>query len=220
MKTSVKVAVLCVGLILLISALTDCSNDTDDADQGVYTSIEELSGKRIGIQIGAVFDKMTEDHVPDVKIYYFNSFPDTVVALKSNKIDAFPIARMAFSQYQATDDSLVQMEGDIDTLPMAYVFPRTEKGKALRDQMNEFLSGLRASGELEKIEEMWSGTDESAKAMIDYATLPDLNGRLTFLTEVPSRPIPISGTISLSDMIWISLPVSARSMAMRWMWWI
>ena len=126
MKTAAKTAALCIGLIILISALSGCGRKTEDADQGVYTSIEELSGKRIGIQMGSILDRMTEDHIPDVKIFYFNSFPDTVVALKSNQIDAFPVAGMAFSQYQATDDSLVLVEGEIGALPMAYVFPKND----------------------------------------------------------------------------------------------
>ncbi len=61
-------------------------------------------------------------------ILYFSSYPDTVIALKSNKIDAFPSSRMSFSQYQAADDSLTVIEGEIDSLPMAYAFPKNERG--------------------------------------------------------------------------------------------
>ena len=88
-----------------------------------------------------------EEHVENAKILYFSNFPDEVVALKSNKIDAFPCGRMVLSQYLATDDDLAILDEEIARFPAAYLFPKTAKGKALRDQMNVFLADLEKSGE-------------------------------------------------------------------------
>ena len=141
MKTSVKVAVLCVGLILLISAFTGCSNETDDADQGVYTSIEELSGKRIGIQIGAVLDKMTEDHVPDVKIYYFNSFPDTVVALKSIVTHEMQFAREISTRVFYMDEGTIYEEGTPEKI---FENPKREKTMRFMRRLKELMIDITA----------------------------------------------------------------------------
>ena len=85
-------------LLLTLWALAGCSKSDAGAGQGVYTSLGELAGKRIGVQIGTIFDRLTRERLPDAKIVYFSSFPDTVVALKSNKIDAFPSTRTGLSQ--------------------------------------------------------------------------------------------------------------------------
>lgn len=179
-----RLILFCICLSLIMSTLiTGCNNKEDKEGEGVYSSISELSGKRIGVQVGTILDGMARENVENVKIMYFSSFPDIVVALKSNKIDAFPNGRMVLSQYLATEDSLAMLDEEIGRNPAAYVFPKTKKGKALRAQMNEFLASLRENGELKKIEEMWCGKEESRKNMIDYTTLPDINGTLTFLTE-------------------------------------
>ncbi|MBP5744562.1 MAG: ABC transporter permease subunit [Oscillospiraceae bacterium] len=183
MKKLIQTITLSIVLLLILCVLTGCGRADTGAGQGAYTSLEELAGKRIGVQMGTIFDRLTQERVPDAKIVYFGSFPDIVVALKSNKIDAFPSTRTVLSQYMNTDDSITLLEEEIGSVPAAYVFPKNEKGRALRDQMNEFLSSMRENGELSRIEDMWCGRDEAAKTILDYRALPDENGRLTFLTE-------------------------------------
>ncbi len=182
-KPLIRIIFVCTCLFFTLSALMmGCNHKEDKKGEGIYSSISELSGKKIGVQVGTILDRMTKENVEDAEVLYFSSFPDIVVALKSNKIDAFPNGRMVLSQYLATEDSLALLDEEIGRNPAAYVFPKTEKGKLLRDQMNDFLALLRENGELSKIEEMWCGKEESRKNMIDYTTLPDTNGILTFLT--------------------------------------
>ncbi len=181
-KRLIILTILLIGILLIPVLTAGCSRDSS-SDEGVYTSISDLSGKRIGVQIGSIFDNVSREKIPDAQILYFSTFPDLVMALKSNKIDAFPNLRMVQSQYMHTDDSVTVIDEEIGNNPAGYVFPKNKKGAALRDQMNEFLQSLTESGELGQIEEKWCEKDESKKTMIDYTELPDINGKLTFLTE-------------------------------------
>ena len=184
MKKRLKtLTILFIGIILISMVTAGCSRDSSSSDEGVYTSVSELSGKRIGVQMGSIFDSVSRENIPDAQILYFSTFPDIVMALKSNKIDAFPNLRMVQTQYMHTDDSVTIIDEEIGRNPAGYVFPKNKKGAALRDQMNEFLQNLTESGELGQIEEKWCEKDESKKTMIDYTELPDINGKLTFLTE-------------------------------------
>ena len=184
MKKRLKtLTILLIGIILTSMVTAGCSRDSSSSDEGVYTSVSELSGKRIGVQMGSIFDSVSRENIPDAQILYFSTFPDIVMALKSNKIDAFPNLRMVQTQYMHTDDSVTIIDEEIGRNPAGYVFPKNKKGAALRDQMNEFLQNLTESGELGQIEEKWCEKDESKKTMIDYTELPDINGKLTFLTE-------------------------------------
>ncbi len=184
MKKRTIALIICINIFFLLAGLSGCgSSNSEIPTEGIYTSLSELTGKRIGVQTGSIFDRLTEEKLTDPEIFYFSSFPDIVVALKTNKIDALPNSRMVLSQYLNTDDSLALLDEEIGEIPAAYLFPKNDKGKALRDQMSEYLIGLRERGELKEIEEMWCGKDESKKPMIDYRTLPADNGTLTFLTE-------------------------------------
>ena len=117
MEKLFKKLTFCVMLLLTLCALAGCGKSDAGAGQGMYTSLEELAGKRIGVQMGTIFDRLTQERLPDAKIVYFSSFPDTVVALKSNKIDAFPSTRTVLSQYMNTDDSITLLGEEIGSVP-------------------------------------------------------------------------------------------------------
>ena len=180
-----------VPLFVLLCVLTACipvmTKAADPApnpdDEPMYGSLAELDGKRIGVQMGTIFDECAQKNIPNPKIYYFNNFPDEVAAIGANKIDAIPNLRMIFSQFRKEDSRFAIIDEPIGTTPLGYVFPKNENGKKLQGEMNEFLAKMKASGELERLEEMWSGIDESQKPMEDYHELPDINGTLNFLTE-------------------------------------
>lgn len=150
---------------------------------GEYASLADLSGKKIGVQMGTIFDQVSSEKIPNAEILYFNNFTDETTALREGKVDGVPTTEMVFSNFHQQNAEFTIVNEVLDTIPTAFVFPKTEKGELLRSQMNEFLSGLRTSGELDRLKVVWSGADESQKVMTDYANLPDINGRLKFVTE-------------------------------------
>ena len=58
----------------------------------------------------------------------------------------------------------------------AFVFPKTDRGKHLRDELNRFLAGLKDDGTLEELENIWFGSDESKKTIEAFENLPSSNG--------------------------------------------
>jgi len=178
-----SVSLLVVLLLGVILTAATAYADGEEDDEPLYGSLQELAGKRIGVQMGTVFDETAQENIPDAQILYFNNFPDEVTAIGANKIDGIPTLRMVFSQFRKEDSRFAIIDEPIGTLPLAYLFPKNEKGKKLQGEMNEFLAVMRENGELERLEEMWSGIDESLKPMDDYRELPDINGTLNFLTE-------------------------------------
>ena len=118
MKKRLKtLTILFIGIILTSMVTAGCSRDSSSSDEGVYTSVSELSGKRIGVQMGSIFDSVSRENIPDAQILYFSTFPDIVMALKSNKIDAFPNLRMVQTQYMHTDDSVTIIDEEIGRNP-------------------------------------------------------------------------------------------------------
>ena len=169
------------GIVLAVRA-ADLETSSSDGEDGAYTSLDALSGKRFGVQSGTVFDTVTLDRLPGSEISWFNTVSDMVAAMKAGKIDAFtadePVIRLCI----ATDDALTMVPGLFNTVDTAFAFPKSTEGAALRDEFNAFLAQLKESGELDTIKELWLGADEEAKTIPPLDTLSDENGTLTMAT--------------------------------------
>ena len=78
-----------------------------------YSSLQELSDKRIGVQTGSTFDAITAERLPDAKVEYYNTYADMVEALMSNKIDGFPgdepVIEMIKAENGDDDPALLEM---------------------------------------------------------------------------------------------------------------
>lgn len=174
-------------MLILVTGMStvfvSAASDAKEAPVPKYKSLEELRGKRIGMQVGTVFDEFLKESIPDVKIEYFNTFTDEINALKAQKIDGVATLDIVINQLLQEDDSIAVVDGTIGAVPLGFVYPKNEKGKLLSSQMSEFLTKMKESGELDQLTEVWDGSDESLKIIPDYSTFPATNGTLTFVTE-------------------------------------
>ena len=150
---------------------------------GVYSAPDDLSGKTVGVQTGSTDEIYVKDRIPDAKLEYFSTLTDEINALKARKIDGIAASEAAVCELVRQDGDITYIEEPIGSYPCAFVFPKREDNRQLIAQMNEFLAGLRDSGELEEIHAIWSGDDDSLKVIDDYSSLPAENGTLRVLTE-------------------------------------
>lgn len=151
--------------------------------EGVYTSFDELAGKKFAVQQGTVFDKMIEEKIKDAKIQYYNTTPDLVAALKAGKVDALGCSEVFFKQYLAEDDALTLVGEPFSDIYIAYLFPKVEKSSKLAGEINEFIKKMQSEGKLDELQDKWIGGDESGKTIEDYSKLPGPNGTLRYVTE-------------------------------------
>ena len=159
------------------------------APQGVYTSLDQLDGKRIGVQTGTTAADIARGRLPNIEISYFTTFPDMAMALKTNKIDGFPGDGLVLKQMAHEDPSLVVLDEMLRTYDCGFVLAKSEKGKALQAEMNEWLRGMRASGELDRILIKWTEGPESEQTVPEYKSLPAPKGTLTMTTEGTFPPM-------------------------------
>ena len=177
-KRSVALLLLFAMMALLLAG---CGKTTAAA-KDIYRSIEDLQGKRIGVQTGTVFDVVAREQIPACEVVYFNAATDLPVALESGKIDAYfndeAPTRLMLEEYPSQTILEIVYEDNF-----GYIFPKNdpEAEKHCR-QMNEFLAKIRANGTLAEIEEIWFSIDES-RQLIDTASLTGENGTLTMITE-------------------------------------
>ena len=176
------------GIVLAVLAKDLEEYGTKTEGTGTYQYLEELDGKKIGVQTGTSFDKAISDNLPDAEILYFNTKADLINALQSNKIDAYAVDEPVVKTMMQQDDGLTYVPEYLESFDFAYVFPKSDGGKKLQGQFNEYLSGIRENGELEEIEAKWLSEGEAGKMVLDYASLPSPNGTLHMATEALYEP--------------------------------
>lgn len=128
-------------------------------------SLEDLSGKKICILTGSIFDSVIKEYIDNPQLYYGNSEPNNAVMLDKGKVSGYvtdePLARYAQNEYPDFRilTKLTQNE-------YAYIFNKeSAKAQMLQQQMNEFLAKRKADGTMEAIEAVWFGNDERAQTV-------------------------------------------------------
>ena len=147
----------------------------------------EAPGTRLGILTGSVFDALTQEAFPEGALLYYNNIPDMAYSVTNGQLDAFmvdePVARYMELEYPAVTH-IPQLMSETD---YAFAFPKSPEGGRLRDEMNEFLTGLRADGTLAELDSLWFGPEEEKK-VIDLSGLTGENGTLHLATNTENPP--------------------------------
>ena len=146
-------------------------------------------GKRIGIQMGSVFDHLVLEVIPDAELSYFNSMSDMVAALETGKIDAFPCDEPPMKLLLTENSRLASRDAGLEAVEYGAVFTKTDAGETLRDEFNGWLANLKASGELDRITVKWTEGKEADKTLPDYASFPATRGTLVMLTAGTFAPM-------------------------------
>lgn len=175
------------GIVLAVRS-SDLAKSTPVEKAGVYTSLNDLAGKKIGVMTGAVHDSLVEKRLPTAEIVYFTAGTDLPAALTAGKIDAFvqPESTAIFMRYE--NERLTWLDEHLLDAALGFAFPKTEEGRELNAQFSEFIRTLKADGRLDDLREKWFSKDESGKTIIDYTELPDTNGTLHLATTGSQIP--------------------------------
>ena len=159
------------------------------AAHGVYGSVSELDGKRIGVQTGTTAAAITLESLPNAQISYFTTFPDMAAALEANKIDAFPGDGLVLRMMAAENPALFILDDRMSSYDCGVVLPKTGKGDQLRRELNEWIAGMKESGRMDALLSKWIETPEDERTLPDYRSLPAPNGVLRVTTEGTYPPM-------------------------------
>lgn len=108
---------------------------TEDKDK--YKSLEDLKGKKVGVQMGTVQEELANDQIIGAEVKSLGKITDLVLELKNKKVDAlvveFPVAT-----------SYADKNKDISVSGLKFKDDSQEKGSAIAVQKNspEFVEAL------------------------------------------------------------------------------
>ena len=156
-----------------------------------YRTLADFGGKRIGVVTGAIQGPTIEKEIPSAEVLYYNSIPDLVTALDLGKIDGLSVTEHIVRYLMTENENLTFLDEPLtETMKTGFIFPKTEKGAALRTEFNEYLADARESGLLDEIEENWLGKGGSGKTSPDIDSLSGEKGTLVLGTD--SSVVPYS----------------------------
>ena len=115
-------------------------------------AVKDLVGKKMGVPQGTVQDIYLMETYPQLELQRHNFEADMMLALEKGICDAAIMDDVICYALARKKPNILLFEDP--SLPknfMGMAFNHTDKGKELCKQFNEFLSGLRESGELEAI---------------------------------------------------------------------
>ena len=171
-----KAKIIFAALLLLLCLLLLCGCGKEKQ----ATSIDDLSGKRIGVMTGSIYDEAAKANIRNAQLVYYDSVSELPTALDAGEIDAYivdePIMRVLLASHPR-ERYLAVLE------PVRYgvAFPKDGEGAALCDQFCVFLKKISTNGTLRQLNDLWFGTDE-AQQVVDYESLIGTNGTLRLAT--------------------------------------
>ena len=163
-----------------------CLKDENEKSQN--SEFDSLVGKRIGVQTGTTCAELVPERIPSAKLSYYDSLTDELTALRAGKVDAICCSLPAAIFTENADPTLVRIDPPLRETYLYPIFANNEKGKRLCDEYSAFLKTLWDNGTIDKLNEKWLGSDESARTVEDYSQFPNTNGSVRMAVDTSLVP--------------------------------
>ncbi len=159
MKTMKKILALVSVLALTVGVCTACGNKSDSNksssastaaadDSAKIKTLDDLKGKKIGVQLGTTGDIYAAD-VKDAKVERYNKGADAVMALTQGKIDCVIIDEQPAKVFVSQNDGIEILEEEFTNEEYAAVIKKDNTD--LLDEVNKAINELKDDGTIDKI---------------------------------------------------------------------
>ena len=182
-----KTVCLILVLAAIVAAFAGCGAGKEDAiGAGGETKLRDLSGKKVGVLTGSIPAVMMPELIPDAEYLEFNAMPDLIVALNSNKIDAFGCDESLYTSMLWEGQAVDRIDEPLDKSNYGMIFPKGEK-LTLQQEVNAYIAAIRADGRWEALEKKWFGQKEPTE-FTSYDGLEGTNGTITIALNSATMP--------------------------------
>lgn len=154
------------------------------------SSVDDLPGKKIGVQLGTTGDIYASDYEGDeagTVIERYNKGNDAVMALKQGKIDCVIIDSQPAQKFVEKNDDLMILDEDFAL--EEYAICVSKDNAELTEAINGALAELKEEGTLDQITANYIGDD--TKGTCPYESPEDVdrsNGTLVMATNAAFEP--------------------------------
>ena len=147
-------------------------------------SLDDLTDKKIGVQLGTVGMIYAEDYTEDVEKY--NKGADAVQALKQGKVDAVIIDSEPAKVFVEKNKELKILDEKFE--PEEYAIAIKKGNSEITTKINDAIKALKADGTLDKIKSNWIGEDKGKYPYVTPSGTTYPNGKLIMATNSEFPP--------------------------------
>lgn len=193
-----KKQMLCLILALMsLVGLASCGQMEQDvtetevaSTESRIQSVDDLSGSRIGVQLGTTGDIYVSDYERDGSgtiIERYNKGADAIQALKQGKIDCVVIDEQPAIKFVEQNSGLTILEEEFTVEDYAFVIAK--ENEELLNQVNAALAELKEEGVIDNIMKNYVGTEsEVGQYPYEAADIERPNGTLTVASNAEFPP--------------------------------
>ncbi|MCO6549116.1 MAG: transporter substrate-binding domain-containing protein [Gilliamella sp.] len=122
------------------------------------TSLDQLKGKRVGLQKGTTYPKYLSDKFPDMKAVSYDSYQYAILDLKAKRIDAIVSSSIVAGEWLGKETDIVALSDKItdhDYFGEGLGIAIRKGNEKLLNQFDQAIDKLKANGELDAIYKKW-----------------------------------------------------------------
>ncbi|MCO6540407.1 MAG: transporter substrate-binding domain-containing protein [Gilliamella sp.] len=122
------------------------------------TSLDQLKGKRVGLQKGTTYPKYLIDKFPDMKAVSYDSYQYAILDLKAKRIDAIVSSSIVAGEWLGKETDIVALSDKItdhDYFGEGLGIAIRKGNEKLLNQFDQAIDKLKANGELDAIYKKW-----------------------------------------------------------------
>lgn len=186
---------------------TASASASTESKQYIF-SVDELTGKTVGVQLGTTGDIYAQD-IEGATVEQFNKFNDAVLALKQGKVDAVIIDNEPGKVFVEQNPDITMLDEDFAVEDYAIAL---NKGSEMTEKFNEAIAAIKENGTLDAILDKYINGVEGAEGYVTPEGTEYPNGTLTMATNAYFPPT--STTRAMRS--WASTPSSPRPSATTW----
>ena len=178
-----KILSILLLIMIIAGALSGCKNERNES----FGCMEDFKEAKIGVMNGSSFDTLAKQYLPQAELHFMNNIPDLFLNLRQGKIDGILMDKGFFTPFVWEGEHISYIEMDMPATEYAVAFPKDEKSKALKAQMDEFIATQTQNGWLSELATKWLSPSEP-DWRLDLSQLTGVNGTLRVATTVESKP--------------------------------
>lgn len=174
-----------IALLLTAATLSLCACGSSSVPANKVNSIDDLEGKKIGVQLGTTGDIYGSD-VKDAKMERYNKGADAVQALKQGKIDCVIIDEQPAKVFVEKNSDLKILEEPFED--EEYAICIAKGNDELKGKINDALNELKDNGKVDEIVANFIGEDAGKNHYKSADDVERNNGKLRMATNAEFPP--------------------------------
>lgn len=171
----IAAAIICLLMLTQLVGTTEVIDETkgvnEDGCPVTSKTLEDLEapGTTFGTLTMPEWENGIRERFPEGELRHYNSMANMYEGVESGEVDAavgFIDERITLAE---TRPEMAMIEEPFTTVQFGFGTQKSEKGEALRDELNRYLKGLKESGEYDALREKWEDSKRKGDVMGDYS---------------------------------------------------